>query len=134
MRGQRHLRIYRAQIPDARGGGTHESSARRYFCRHCGSALWVWDPTWPELVRPHAGAIDTPLPEPPDHVHCLVGSKATWVEIEGKSGDPRFAHRAIAHSRRVTIAGAHHASPFEQPAAFNRALREHLRAASAAAG
>lgn len=44
------------------------------------------------------------------------------------------AHRAIAHSRRVTIADAHHASPFEQPAAFNRALREHLRAASAAAG
>jgi len=31
----------------------------------CGTALWLWNPTWPERVRPHAGAIDTPLPQPP---------------------------------------------------------------------
>jgi hypothetical protein len=56
----------------------------------CGSALWLWDPTWPELVHPHASAIDTPLPAPPDNVHCMVGSKAPWVAVEGKPGDPRF--------------------------------------------
>lgn len=90
--GKRHLRIYRASVADEAGTGTHPSTARRYFCGHCGSALWVWDPTWPELVHPHAGAIDTPLPTPPDNVHCLVGSKAPWVTIEGKPDDPRFEH------------------------------------------
>lgn len=90
VRGKRHLRIYRARMPDAEGGGTHPSSARRYFCARCGSALWVWDPTWPDFVYPHAGAIDTPLPTPPEHVHCFVGSKAPWVEPEGRPHDPRF--------------------------------------------
>jgi len=88
--GKRHLRIYRAQLPNKAGAGTHTSSARRYFCGHCGSALWAWDPTWPELVHPHASAIDTPLPQPPSNVHCLVGSKAPWVAVEGLPEDPRF--------------------------------------------
>lgn len=92
VQGKRHLRIYRALLPDETGSGRHESSARRYFCSRCGSALWVWDPTWPDLVHPHAGAIDTPLPVPPEHVHCLVGSKAPWVEVEGAPDDPRFDH------------------------------------------
>lgn len=90
VKGKRHLRIYRAQRPDPDGEGTHASSARRYFCKHCGSPLWLWDPTWPELVHPHASAIDTPLPTPPEQVHCMVGSKAPWVEIEGRPGSPRF--------------------------------------------
>ena len=88
--GKRFLRIYRAQLPDDNGAGTHESSGRRYFCVRCGSALWLWDPNWPELVHPHASAIDTPLPVPPENVHCLVGSKAPWVRIEGRPKDPRF--------------------------------------------
>jgi hypothetical protein len=41
-------------------------------------------------VHPHAGAIDTPLPVPPENVHCLVGSKASWVKIEGRPKDRRF--------------------------------------------
>jgi len=89
--GKRHLRIYRAHIAGT-DGKSRLSSARRYFCARCGSALWVWDPTWPELVHPHASAIDTPLPTPPEHVHCLIGSKAPWVEVEGKPDDPRFDH------------------------------------------
>ncbi|EHR70707.1 hypothetical protein BurJ1DRAFT_1852 [Burkholderiales bacterium JOSHI_001] len=90
--GKRSLRIYRASLPSEGGSGTHLSSARRYFCAHCGSALWVWDPTWPELVHPHAGAIDTSLPVPPESVHCLVGSKAPWVRIEGNPNDQQFEH------------------------------------------
>ena len=89
--GKRFLRIYRARLPNDGGKGSHQSTGRRYFCSHCGSALWLWDPTWPELVHPHAGAIDTPLPEPPSNVHCLVGSKAPWVKVEGRRGDPQFA-------------------------------------------
>jgi hypothetical protein len=88
--GKRDLRIYRARLPNDSGKGTHLSSGRRYFCGRCGSALWLWDPTWPELVHPHAGAIDTPLPVPPENVHCLVGSKAPWVRVEGRRSDPCF--------------------------------------------
>ena len=88
--GKRHLRIYRARVANERGTGTRLSTARRYFCSHCGSALWAWDPTWPELVHPHASAIDTALPVPPENVHCLVGSKAPWVKVEGGPDDPRF--------------------------------------------
>ncbi len=92
VKGKRYLRIYRALVPDEHGPGKHESSARRYFCARCGSALWAWDPTWPELLHPHASAIDTPLPTPPEHVHILIESKASWVKIEGKPKDPRFGH------------------------------------------
>jgi hypothetical protein len=88
--GKRFLKIYRARVPNKDRSGTHLSTARRHFCTFCGSALWVWDPTWPDLVHPHAGAVDTALPVPPDNVHCLVGSKASWVEVEGKPGSPQF--------------------------------------------
>ena len=90
MTGKRFLGVYRARLPGKRRTGTRLSSARRHFCTYCGSALWVWDPTWPEHVHPHAGAIDTPLPVPPQNVHCLVGSKAPWVRIESGPEDPRF--------------------------------------------
>ena len=90
--GKKYLGIYRARIPNKAGTGTRLSSARRHFCTFCGSALWVWDPTWPELVHPHAGAIDTPLPVPQENVHCLVGSKAPWVKVEGTPHDPHFKH------------------------------------------
>ena len=90
--GKRHLRIYRARLAADGKAGARLSTARRYFCAHCGSALWVWDPTWPELVHPHAGAVDTPLPAAPANVHCLVGSKAPWVKVEGEPDDPRFEH------------------------------------------
>ena len=73
-------------------GGEHTSSARRYFCGRCGTALWLWDPTWAELVHPHAGAIDTLLSPPPENVHCLLDSKASWVRVEGRPGGPRFDH------------------------------------------
>lgn len=76
VRGKRHLGIYRALGPDERGDGMHPSSATRYSCARCGSELWLRDPTWPELVHPHASAIDSALPAHPEHVHCMVGSKA----------------------------------------------------------
>ena len=57
-----------------------ESPGERKFCARCGSALWVWDPRWPELLHPHASAIDTPLPAPPERTHLMLASKAPWVE------------------------------------------------------
>ncbi|MEX2642990.1 MAG: GFA family protein [Acetobacterales bacterium] len=64
-----------------------ESSGERRFCCRCGSALWVSDPAWPDLVHPFASAIDTPLPEPPDRVHMLLDSKADWVQPDLRDGD-----------------------------------------------
>jgi hypothetical protein len=85
VRGKRHLRVYRATMKDGK-----VSTGHRHFCARCGSALWLWDPTWPELVHPHASAIDTPLPLPPSNVHLMLGSKAPWVAVEGRPGDPHF--------------------------------------------
>jgi hypothetical protein len=74
VQGQEHLSVYRAKFD----GGGH-CTGRRHFYKHCGTALWPWDPTWPELVHPHAGAIDTPLPRPPGATHMMLGSKPARV-------------------------------------------------------
>ncbi len=59
----------------------------RHFCRHCGSALWIHDERWPELVHPYASAIDTALPKPPERTHLMLSSKAEWVEPAIAAGD-----------------------------------------------
>jgi hypothetical protein len=66
-------------VDRARMAGGSRSTGERNFCRHCGSALWLFDPDWPELVHPHASAVDTPLPVPPDNVHIMLASRASWV-------------------------------------------------------
>ena len=76
--GKKHVRIYQAILPDSRGR-RRKSPAQRHFCGECGSALWVWDPRWPELIHPFASAVDTPLPTPPERVHLMLGSRAPWV-------------------------------------------------------
>ncbi|MEQ8816734.1 MAG: GFA family protein [Thalassobaculum sp.] len=63
------------------------SPAERRFCRRCGSALWVWDPRWPELLHPFASAIDTPLPAPPQIVHIMLDDKPDWVRADIRAGD-----------------------------------------------
>ena len=77
IEGAEHIRSYHAVLHDE---GDARSPGERKFCGLCGSPLWVWDPRWPELVHPHAGAIDTPLPVPPERTHLMLGSKAGWVE------------------------------------------------------
>ncbi len=95
--GQGDLRVYRAFIDDKQSGG------QRHFCGRCGTALWMYDESWPDLIHPHASAIDTPLPTPPEHVHAVLDSKAPWVEVEGKPGDarcPRFPSESLAEWHR----------------------------------
>jgi hypothetical protein len=58
VEGEGNITVFHAKIDG------EESPAERRFCSRCGSALWVWDPRWPELVHPFAGVIDTPLPDP----------------------------------------------------------------------
>ena len=85
VKGKKSITVYRAVMR----GGTR-SSGRRHFCKRCGSPLWLWDPTWRDLVHPHASAIDTKLPVPPEHTHIMLGSKASWVEVEVQRGDRKF--------------------------------------------
>ena len=79
VRGREHLGVYRAWIEE--DGERRQSSGQRHFCRECGSALWLFDPTYPELVHPHASAIDTPLPQATERVHMMLGSRANWVQV-----------------------------------------------------
>jgi hypothetical protein len=85
VEGQEHVEIYRAVMEDGQ-----PSTGHRHFCKRCGSALWLYDPTWPELVHPHAGAVDTPLPAPPSLTHMMLGSKPAWVEAHVGPGDDVF--------------------------------------------
>lgn len=89
VEGLEHITIYHARV---RNPGQEEevSTAERCFCKHCGSALWLYSLEWPELIHPFASAIDTPLPVPPEITHMMVGSKASWVEIELNPDDKTF--------------------------------------------
>ena len=87
VKGEEHLRVYRAAIEDDEHETCEVSSGERNFCRECGSALWLYDPTWPELVHPFSRAIDSELPVPPARVHLMLKYKASWVEPHVAKGD-----------------------------------------------
>lgn len=89
IEGQKNIQIYRAKIPD-KTGKLEKSPAERHFCKHCGTALWVWDPRWSHLVHPFASAIDTELPIPPERTHMMLASKANWVELHTDHQDKEF--------------------------------------------
>ena len=84
VEGQQHTSVYHAVI-DGR-----ESPGERHFCKHCASALWGYDPRWPDLVHPFASAIDTELPVPPEKTRLMLDSKPSWVEIEVHANDKCF--------------------------------------------
>ena len=91
VRGRETVSVYRARrAPENGGSGDGLSSARRHFCALCESALWAFDPRWPELVHPFASAIDTPLPRASERVHCMAGSVAAWVEVPSGDGHSVF--------------------------------------------
>jgi hypothetical protein len=87
IEGEEHLGLYRAEIEDDERPHCETSSGERRFCRECGSALWLYDPNWPELVHPFASAIDTDLPVPRSSVHLMLKYKAKWVEPDIRDGD-----------------------------------------------
>ena len=84
VRGEENLSVYRVMMGEA------QSPCRRHFCKRCGSALWVFDPRWPELVHPFASAIDTALPVPPERIHIMLGSKPSWVEAPEGARERHF--------------------------------------------
>jgi hypothetical protein len=88
--GDEHIQKYSADIVDSGTDEHKKSPAQRSFCKICGSALWLWDPRWPEQLHPHASAIDTKLPVPPEHTHLMLASKSSWVEPNIMPGDQEF--------------------------------------------
>jgi hypothetical protein len=90
IKGKRNLGVLRAEIEDDERPQCEVSSGERNFCRKCGSALWLYDPTWPELVHPFASAIDTDLPKAPEKVHLMLKYKANWVEPDIGKKDKAF--------------------------------------------
>ena len=90
IEGEEHLGLYRAEIEDDERTHCEVSTGERRYCRECGSALWLYDPTWPELVHPFASAIDTDLPVAPQRVHIMLKYKTNWVEPDIREGDAAF--------------------------------------------
>lgn len=88
VHGKEHVKVYQAQLRD--GEKSARSEHQRHFCAVCGSHLWGFHPAWPDLVHPVASVVDTPLPRPPEHVHMMLGSKATWLDVEGTHHDLQF--------------------------------------------
>ncbi len=83
--GRDALAIYHAEIEEMDDNGIcrlETSPAQRHFCRHCASALWLFDPRWPELIHPFASVIDSELPVPPNRVHLMLSFKPAWVVPE----------------------------------------------------
>jgi hypothetical protein len=105
VEGDSNITVYRAKNEDPETGEVTVSPGERRFCRLCGSALWVWDPRWPELVHPFASAIDTELPSPPERTHLMLDFKASWVDTGSDPQDkffPRYPDESIAawHERQ----------------------------------
>ena len=88
VRGEKHLGRYHAVLREP-GRRARRSKAERRFCMQCGSALWLWDPRWPDLVHPHASAIDTPLPKAPEVVEAGLDFAAPWVDVPKGKGHVR---------------------------------------------
>jgi len=89
--GEEHLAFHQAQTEgETNPGKLVTSPAKRYFCRHCGSALWVADPRWADCFYLFASAIHTPLPKPPQTVHIMLDFTAPWVTVPEGAGHLHF--------------------------------------------
>lgn len=89
IKGKRALGVYCAEIEDE-DGHCQTSTGERNFCKKCASALWLFDPTWPDLLHPFASVIDTELPVPPAKVHLMLRYKAPWVQPQLGRNDARY--------------------------------------------
>jgi hypothetical protein len=92
VEGEENISVYQARMWDAEGAdGVEISPGERSFCKLCASALWVYDPRWPELVHPFASAVDTPLPRPPEKIRIMLNYAAPWCEIPRAQNERHFS-------------------------------------------
>ena len=82
IEGEENITVYRSAQNDRE---SYEPDglgfSRRHFCSRCGSALWVHNPTWPNLIHPFASAIDSDLPKVPVPYAIMTEYAAPWSEI-----------------------------------------------------
>ncbi|WP_131194139.1 GFA family protein [Lichenihabitans psoromatis] len=88
--GEDAIAVYRAEI-EQDDGSVEISSGERSFCSTCGSALWLYDENWPDLIHPLAAVIDTPLPKALEKVHLMLDFKPEWVDASIGPKDQTFA-------------------------------------------
>ena len=74
----RTIAVYRAKFVGD-DGVPFTSPAERSFCSRCASALWLWDPRWPDLIHPFASVIDTDLPVAAEQTHIMLDFKPAWM-------------------------------------------------------
>jgi len=86
IEGAAHIKVYETSPAHS----TPTAICGRRFCGACGTALWNFDPRWPDFVHPFASAIDTDLPAAPSHVHMMLGSKAGWTPVDAGPDDAQF--------------------------------------------
>jgi len=89
--GQEHIKSFHPKQQDQ---STPEklvtSRGKRYFCKHCGTALWGYDERWAEWFYPFASCIDTALPGAPETTHIMLNFKTAWCEVEIGGADKQF--------------------------------------------
>lgn len=79
VKGKKNVRIYHSS-----------KTGERNFCKKCGSGLWLFDQTWPELIHPFASVIDTELPVTKETTHVMTEFKAKWVKLQKGPKDKIF--------------------------------------------
>ena len=89
VEGRAEIGVFNAEIEDE-DGHCEVSGAERHFCIACGTALWLFDARWPELVHPFASAIDSDLPPAPEKTHLMLRYKPSWVEPQIGPNDACF--------------------------------------------
>ncbi|GAB4351006.1 MAG: GFA family protein [Oricola sp.] len=103
IEGEENITVFHARLEDGSLSG-----GERRFCSRCGSALWVYDDAWPELIHPFASVIDTDLPVPTESTHLMLDFKANWVAPQIGPNDktfPRYPDESIAewHERTGNV-------------------------------
>lgn len=93
VEGEENITAFQARVENPEDEEASTSPATRHFCSLCGSALWLYDPRWPELVHPFASAVDTPLPKPPEMVRIMLEFAAPWCDIPERGKDERHFRR-----------------------------------------
>lgn len=89
VKGKKFISVYQARVtnPDEK---TYKSSGQRNFCCVCSAGLWLYDPSWPELIHPFASAIDSELPPAPEQTHLMLEFKPKWVNVHKLKKDKTF--------------------------------------------
>jgi putative intracellular protease/amidase len=94
---RRNFRIVRG----AHGVRQFESSPGKFraFCSRCGSPLYAYLASTPDVLRVRLGTLDTPFTKHA-RAHTFVADKAPWEEIDGRLPQfPEWAPKSVLHQR-----------------------------------